>query len=120
MTPTAIKLIAQPVRHGKTMDAIRIAAETGAYLIVIDQREAKRVAELAQVMGLNIRYPVTFDEFERHRMRGSHVRKVVIDNADEFLRRMFGGLTIEAATWTTNNPQPPVFSRVGPPQGSDQ
>jgi hypothetical protein len=100
------RLIARPQRHGKTIEAIRLAAETGAYLIVVHAQEAMRVNELAKSMNLDIRYPVTFDEFDRTRMRGSMVRNVVIDNADEFLRRMFSGLTIDAATWTTVNPPP--------------
>lgn len=113
------RLIARPVRHGKTMEAIRIAARTGAYMIVANMDEAGRVADLAQSMGLEVRFPITFDEYLRSRMAGSRVRNVVIDNADEFLRRVFPGLTIDAATWTTTNPQPPVWTKEGPPPETD-
>lgn len=99
-----MKKIVKPRQSGKTIEAIRIASETGAYLIVHSMDEVVRVVHLASSLGLNIRHPVTFDEFlHRGGLRSSRVRNVVIDNADEFLARVFSGLTIEAATWTIND-----------------
>lgn len=92
-----MKIISRARGHGKTYEAIRAAAETHAYLVVADKREAQRVAEQADKMGLRILFPITFDEFLRDRLSGSWVKKVVIDNADMLLQRL-APVTIEAVT----------------------
>lgn len=74
------------------MEAIKLANETGAYLIVHSHDEAVRLAPLCN------RFPVTFDEFLDNRMRGSHVRNIVIDQADMLIQRIASGLTIEGIT----------------------
>jgi len=64
---------------------VEIANEMGAYLIVRDRQAAKRLSEQTN------RFPVTFEELLDSRMEGSRVRNIVIDDADEFLRRICGG-----------------------------
>lgn len=95
-----MRLIGRSQGHGKTLEAIRVAAEKKAYLLVLNHEEKVRVVKLAEEMGLKIRNPVTFDEFFRDKMRGSFVRNVVIDNMDHFVKRLFAsyGLTVDAAT----------------------
>ena len=41
------------------------------------------------------------DHIIRVKIVGRTAKTVKTDNADEFLARIFSGLTIEAATWTT-------------------
>ena len=82
---------------GKTTKAVELALETDAYLIVRDHNEAYRLSGLYP----SLRFPVTFDELLNSGMRGSQVRNIVIDNADDFLRFVVGSvgaLTIDAIT----------------------
>ena len=73
-------------RAGKTYDSIKLAAETGAYLVCMDKAEAYRIQEQALSMGADILFPITFSELlDTRRLIGTRA-KLVIDNADIFLR----------------------------------
>ena len=95
-----MKLLWSGRRAGKTTKAILLAHETGAYLIVINREEALRVSKLADAMDKPIRFPVTIEEFLHGGMKGSYVRNLVIDNADEIFNRIFDGFEIEMITFT--------------------
>ena len=84
--------------QGKTLHAIQVAHDTKAYLITTTMAEAKRVNALAQNLGTPIRFPLFFDEFQQHQLRGSRVRNIVVDNLDQMLPGFFPGLTLEAVT----------------------
>jgi hypothetical protein len=89
---------------GKTTEAIKKAHETGAYMICLDRQEALRLSKQAEDMNMPIRFPVTWEEFlHSGKLKGSHVRNVVIDNADEIFLRMFSGLKIEMITLDIKN-----------------
>lgn len=75
-------------RSGRTTACIKWAAENDAYIVCANQREARRIADCAREMGLNIKFPVTFDEMP---MRGAWPTKIAIDNADWLLRLWLGG-----------------------------
>ena len=86
---------------GKTTEAIKVAHKTGAYIIVPTRADALRVMGMAEGMALNIRFPITIDEYLRYGMDGSFVRNIVIDDLDRIIDRIFSGLTIEIATITS-------------------
>lgn len=91
------RLIIRPRGGGKTTEAIRIANETGAYLVVATQKEAARVAHLC------VRFPVTFDELlNRNSTHAGFVRNIVIDNAEMLIDRIAAerGLGVDAITVT--------------------
>jgi hypothetical protein len=85
-------------RLGKTTKAVDIANETGAYLIVRNRTRAQELGKLTD------RFPITFDELIRNKMRGSYVRKVVIDDFDTLLAGILAdllpGIEVEAITFT--------------------
>ena len=100
-----MKLMYTGIRMGKTTEAIRLANETGAYLVVRSRDEALRVSKLNPSPN---RFPVTFQEILEQRMRGSFVRNIVIDNVDLFIQRIVGdllieGITISAEHWDNPN-----------------
>lgn len=83
-------------RMGKTTKAVKLANETGAYLIVPNKHQAQQVSKEHKLD----RYPITIHEFLADKMKGSFVRNVVIDNADMVLEQIFNGLKIEGITLT--------------------
>jgi len=89
-----MEIIVLPRGKGKTTEAIKRANEEGAYLLVHDLNEARRISSLC------VRLPVTFDEFLDGKMRRSWVRKIVIDNADMFIQRVCESINVEAITLT--------------------
>lgn len=84
--------------EGKTTAAIKQAHETGAYIIVKSREEAHYTMRMAEELHLNIRFPVTFEEFLNSRMRGSHVRNIIIEDAERLFLSLFNGFEIEMVT----------------------
>jgi hypothetical protein len=74
---------------GRTTDMVKLANETGAYLVVRDRNAAMRLQDVCE------RFPVTYSELMQDRMRGSMVRNIVIDDADALLKYILSPLTIE-------------------------
>jgi hypothetical protein len=95
-----VKFLIRGKMGGKTTEAIKLAAKTEAYLVVGTIQEARAAAMYADKMGTPIRFPVTYDELLQTGMRMSHVRNIVIDDADRFLQKICAGLTIEGCTLT--------------------
>ena len=111
-----MKAIQLSRQKGKTTEAIKIANETGAYLICLDHDEARRIREECN------RNPVSFSELNTHGMKGSFVRNVVVDNFDVYFERRLtealrdvlaplDGLRVEAITFT-EDPQE-IIARLG-------
>ena len=84
--------------EGKTTKAIEQAHKTGAYIICKNREEAVRTMRMAEENGLNIRFPITFDEFLGTRMRGSLVKNVIIEDAERLFLSLFQGLEVEMVT----------------------
>jgi len=84
---SVMKVVHLPRRAGKTTQAIMQAAETGAYIVTVNRDEARRIAEQAKKLELNIKFPITFEELLRDKLRGSFFKSVIIDNVDMFLQR---------------------------------
>lgn len=70
---------------GKTMDLIDKSAETGAYIVCLNQNEASRIAAIAQEKNKDIPFPLTFEEFDEHQYHGKGVKGFLIDNLDMFI-----------------------------------
>ena len=90
-----MKIIGTERGKGKTTEAVKIANDTGAYLVVHNQDEVTRLSTKCN------RFPITYDELLDGHMKGSFVRNIVIDNIEMFIQRICPGLTIEAITITT-------------------
>lgn len=57
-----MKIIKRGRREGKTTEIIKVAAKNFSYIVCLSQEEASRVAQEARNMGLDIPFPLTFDE----------------------------------------------------------
>lgn len=86
--------------EGKTTELIKMSYKTGDYIVVCTEARRKAICEQAKEMGLHIPYPVIFEEYQQCRFRGSFVRKILIDDADDMLRHIFKEVEIEAITMT--------------------
>lgn len=92
-----MKIISGPRASGKTTEAIKLANEEGAYLVVSTRERARAIN--------NEKYPdperfqITYDELLNHR-GGQHVRKVVIDNMEDFVQRVVRQFAVAGGTIT--------------------
>jgi hypothetical protein len=105
-----MKVIIRPRRAGKTVEAIKLAAEHGYYIVVPNQVQARDVMKRAQEMSLNIPLPITWNEFTHQQYYGRHIKGFVIDNLDMCLRSM-SSVPIELVTLnvvTLNDDEPLV------------
>lgn len=96
-----MRVIASGRKTSRTTRLIEMAAELEAnhetcYIVVAKHEEAYRVAKKAEEMGLNIGFPITYEEFMRGTLTGGFTKKILIDNADHFLQYL-AGPTIEVA-----------------------
>lgn len=99
-----MKVEYRPRRHGKTIEAIKKAAETGSYIVCLNQKESHRIAETARSMGIDINFPITFDEFLKGQYCGRNIKGFVIDNADMFLQHLTSA-PINLITLTQDRPE---------------
>lgn len=102
-----MKIIARPRQAGKTTDLIKLAAEHFAYIVCVSHEHAYQLATQARAAGLDIPFPLTFDEFIEGRFFGKGVRGFVIDDVDMLLSRMAHGVPVLAMSATTEDPGPP-------------
>jgi hypothetical protein len=94
-----MQLDVRPRQAGKTTDAIKRAAERWLYIVVINKQEQRRVFEEAKRMGLDIPFPITFEEFTRGQF-GRGIRGFIIDNLDMCLLQAARAIPIEVVTWS--------------------
>lgn len=89
-----MRVICRGRQGGKTEEAIRIANETGAHVVVATREEVERIAHLCK------RYPVTFREVCEGTCH--FARKLVFDNAEWMFQQYIAsrGFEIEAITLT--------------------
>lgn len=82
-----MNIIARPAGQGKTSDLIRMAAKSEgvAYIVVTRYERAYQVQRLAKEMGVRIRFPITYDEIQRH-LVGQSVNELYLDDIDDAIR----------------------------------
>lgn len=85
--------IAGPRGSGKTTELIKLCAEKNAKgspaaILVVDKKRAEYVADLARVMEISIPHPVTLDEMKDGAFRGSFIERILVDDADNLMRRI--------------------------------
>jgi hypothetical protein len=95
-------LIVRPRGGGKTTEAIRHAAATGAYIVCPTMARAREIWQRASIMGLKIPFPLTGDEFFGGRFHSAGCRGFVLDDLDHLLRRFTRSVPLIAATWTAD------------------
>ena len=93
-------------QDGKTAKIIRHAAKYGLVILVRDRQAAEYIENTARKMGERIRQPITLADLKRSKLRGSFVRGILIDNAEQVLQDMLFDYTdgrglLEGLTITT-------------------
>lgn len=96
-----MRVITLPNGAGKTTELIKISQETGAYIVCHSMDEASRIRSAAIDMGVNVPFPLTYDEFIQHRYHIQGVRAVLVDNID-MLVRYISRVPVGAITITTD------------------
>ena len=93
------EIIVRARQGGKTTELIRRAAETGSYIVCTDRRRASQIAEHARKMGLDIPFPLTAGEWQRHHYYPPGVHGLLFDDLDRIIQGM-SSAPVLAATWT--------------------
>lgn len=88
-------------QNGKTTELIKRSAESGIYILTVNRARARIIANQAHDMGYDIPYPVSVSDYMRSNgFRGSFIKKIYIDDADDVLKSIFNTVIIEAITMT--------------------
>ena len=87
-----------PKGAGKTTKLIQMSHDTWTYILVANEKRQKYLATFAKELGINIPYPVTLENYMGAGFRNSSIKKILIDDADDVLRTLFGNLEIVAIT----------------------
>jgi len=86
---------------GRTERLIQRAAKDDLYIVCLNHAECTRLAARARQEGVNIHFPLTYDEFTQQRFSSRGIRGFLIDNADQLLELMGKGVPIIAVSWET-------------------
>lgn len=95
-----MQIILRPRQMGKTTELIRMSAETFAYIIVRSKNDATRIFHQAKEVGLDIPFPLTFQEFISGEYFGKNIKGFLIDNADDLLQSLSKGVPVQAISVT--------------------
>lgn len=94
-----MKIFNMPRQHGKTTLLIVLSHFTNARIITATIQSAKNVEELAKRMNLSIPTPLDYTTFVKYE-QGQKENKILIDELDWILKRIFYNSEILAATRT--------------------
>lgn len=78
--------------EGKTTELIKRSVATNTYILVLNRKRQRQVADLARKLGYeHMLFPVTIDEhLSTGRSQGMINRRFLIDDADDILRYLIG------------------------------
>lgn len=93
-----MKVIYQKPRSGKTTKLIQMSHDNWIYIVTVDEKRANNIAHMAYELKIDIPYPITLQEYLNTKMRGSHIKKVLIDDADDILKNIFNTVEIDTIT----------------------
>lgn len=77
-----------PRGFGKTYQLIKKSASSGDYIVCHRQEECSRIQAKAKEMGMNIPFPITYDEFISKQYYGKGISGFLIDNIEMFLQTL--------------------------------
>jgi hypothetical protein len=87
---------------GKTRRCIERAAKTWSYIVCASHQRAHAIAKMATQLGLDIPFPITFDDFLRGRFNGTgNIKGFVIDDLHELLSSCSKGVPIDSVSWNS-------------------
>lgn len=76
-------------QFGKTTEIIKKAHATGSYIVVATRKDAQRISKHAEDLGINIRFPVTWEELVSAGYSTGFVKDIVIDDLDRIIQNLF-------------------------------
>lgn len=87
---------------GKSTALLKQSAEEQIYILTGTRSQAKCLFDQAREMGLNIPFPVTWDDYCKGHFQGTSIEEdgVLIDEASHILSRALRGIPIKTVTWT--------------------
>lgn len=94
-----MRIISRPRGAGKTTDLIKRSAASWLYIVTLNHKEACRIRDQAEKMGLKIPYPLTAEEWRLGAYDGIGVRGLLLDNAEQLLQQI-SHVPVEAITMT--------------------
>lgn len=108
------KLIFGDRHSGKTTELIKESARTGAYIVVSCRNEAHNVFRSANVLGLNIPFPLTVaDVMSKSKSSCIFQKGILIDDLEEIINYLFNYITINVATVDCTNLEVGVMDNFG-------
>ena len=87
---------------GKTTALIKLSSKHQLYILVLNRERQKQLFQQAHDLGYQIPYPITLDDYLRDKLRGSHIREILIDDVDDILKYIFA--TVKINTVSLTNP----------------
>jgi hypothetical protein len=87
---------------GKTTALIKLSSKHQLYILVLNRERQKQLFQQAHDLGYQIPYPITLDDFLADKLRGSHIREILIDDVDDILKHIFA--TVKINTVSLTNP----------------
>jgi len=83
-----VKIIRAERGQGKTTELIKRSNKEWKYIVCVDMKRAKLIADMAYKMGLDIPYPLTVRELPLK--QGQRIKSVLIDEVDDVLEYLIG------------------------------
>lgn len=87
---------------GKTTELIHRSHDTWTYIITVNRKRADAIAKMARELGVDIPNPISWEECRKNMFRGTFIRNILIDDADDLLKEIFFTVQIDAITMTKN------------------
>ena len=85
---------------GKTTALIKLSSKHQLYILVLNRERQKQLFQQAHDLGYQIPYPITLDDYLRDKLRGSHIREILIDDVDDILKYIFASVKINTVSLT--------------------
>lgn len=95
-----MEIIIRKPSAGKTMELIDRSEAGNLYIVCADRGRVKNIVNMAKWWGKKIPFPITFDELLSNRLLGRHIEGLLIDDADDLLKRIVQGIPVHAITIT--------------------
>ena len=91
-----MKIIVGPRQSGKSTDLIKRAAAEWLYIVCMHHEDARRLADKARSMCLDIPFPISFAEFLGGRFSGKGINGFIVDNVELLIGQIARGVPVTA------------------------
>ncbi len=83
-----MKVIVRDRGMGKTTELIRMSHESGCYIVCGTRDDVVRTFHQAQEMGLDIHFPLTYEEFLKRQYHTGSIKGLLIDDVDRLIQHI--------------------------------